>query len=429
MKLSNLGLKAKKTIGNKDCYISELLQQSGQLKKFSAGCFGFGTMLIKIKRNIENIIRKNLDNIGCAEVQYSILQAKTYWEESGRWDKYLQLGTMFTSKGRNGEYAISATAEEFSVAMVKDSIKSYRDLGFIHYQIGTKFRDEIRVQSGLIKSKEFNMMDAYSFDESKEKMVESYNKMMKAYYKIFEDLGLENIKNITSVNDMGGKIASEFMWFDEEYGQDTIFCNDELELYVNKEVFDIKDIELKKLILGANFNIEKSKFTKRKALEVGHIFQNEQVYSKMMNGTFINREGQQDYYYNGCYGIGVSRLINVLAVNSIRKYGKVVWDENISAFDVNIICKCDDRCLNQGFKIYEKLKNLGIKVCIDDRNLSIGEKIKDNELFGIKNVIIVGNSYLNKNELDFEDRATNINHSLNEFDLLKYLRIKNAVNN
>lgn len=128
MKLSNLGLKTKKNIGNEDCYINELLEQSGQLKKFSVGCFGYGTMLLKIRRNIEDVIRRNLDEIGCAEVQYSILQAKSYWQASGRWDKYVETGTMFTTKGRNGEYAICATAEEFSLAMVKDHIKSYRDL-------------------------------------------------------------------------------------------------------------------------------------------------------------------------------------------------------------------------------------------------------------------------------------------------------------
>ena len=250
MKLSNLGLKTRKTIGSEDCYISELLEQSGQLKKYSAGCFGFGTMLLKIKRNIEEVIRKNLDEIGCAEVQYSILQAKNFWQASGRWDKYVESGTMFTSKGRHGEYAICATAEEFSVDMVKDSVRSYKDLGFIHYQIGTKFRDEMRCQGGIIKSLEFNMMDAYSFDESKEKMIEKYNLMMKTYHKIFKELGFDNIKNITSVNDMGGKIASEFMWFDEEYGQDTIFCNDELGLYVNEEVFDLQDKDLKALVLG-----------------------------------------------------------------------------------------------------------------------------------------------------------------------------------
>lgn len=404
MKLSNLGLKTRKNIGSEDCYISELLEQSGQLKKYSAGCYGLGTMLIKIKRNIEDIIRNNLDEIGCAEVQYSILQAKNYWEESGRWNKYVESGTMFTSKGRNGDYSISATAEEFSVAMVKDHIKSYRDLGFIHYQIGTKFRDEIRCQGGLIKSKEFNMMDAYSFDESKEKMVESYNKMLEVYHKIFKELGLDNIKNITSVNDMGGKIATEFMWFDEEYGQDTIYCNDELGLYVNEEVFDIEDKELKTLILGEYIDIDKSQFVKRKATEVGHIFQNDQVYSKMMKGTFINREGKQDYYYNGCYGIGVSRLIAIIAVNCIRKYGKFIWEDNVSAFNVNIICKNDENCLRTGRELYEKLKHQGVKVCLDDRNNSIGEKLKDNELFGIRKVIIIGNSYIKSGEIEIEDR-------------------------
>lgn len=406
MKLSNLGLKTRKHIGNEDCYISELLEQSGQLKKYSAGCFGFGTMLLKIKRNIENVIRENLDEIGCAEVQYSILQAKNYWQASGRWDKYVESGTMFTSHGRHSDYAICATAEEFSLAMVRDHIKSYRDLGFIHYQIGTKFRDEMRCQGGLLKSLEFNMMDAYSFDESKEKMIETYNKLMNVYHKIFKELGFENVKNITSINDMGGKIASEFMWFDDEYGQDTIFCNDELGLYVNKEVFDLQDTELKKLLLGKYVDIDKSCFEKRKAIELGHVFQNEQVYSKMMNGTFTNREGKQDYYWNGCYGIGVSRLVALIAVNQIRKYGKLIWNDNISAFNVNIICKNNDICLQEGERLYRELKNKGMKVCLDDRNYSIGEKLKDNDLFGIRKIIIIGNNFENNGTYDVEDRLT-----------------------
>ena len=413
MKLSNLGLKTSKSIGSEDCYISELLQKSGQLKKFSTGCFGFGTILLKIKRNIEDVIRKSLDEIGCAEVQYSILQAKNYWKASGRWDKYVESGTMFTSKGRHGEYAVCATAEEFSLAMVKDHIKSYRDLGFIHYQIGTKFRDEIRCQGGLIKSKEFNMMDAYSFDESKDKMIESYNKMIDVYHKIFKELGIDNIKNITSLNDMGGKIATEFMWFNEEYGQDTIYCNDELGLYVNEEVFDLEDNNLKEAVLKKYSGINKSHFIKRKALEVGHIFQNEQVYSKMMEGSFINRNGKKDYYYNGCYGIGISRLIAIIAINSIIKHGKLIWEDNVSAFNVNIICKNDESCLKAGQELYEQLKQKNIKVCIDDRNSSIGEKLKDNELFGIRKVLIVGNEYLTNQVVELEDRKTIENKKIN----------------
>lgn len=420
MKLSKMGLKTQKNIGNEDCYISEFLTQSGQLKKFSAGCFGFGTMLLKIKRNIEDVIRTELDQIGCAEVQYSIIQSKKFWEASGRWEKYVNSGTMFTTKGRHSDYAISATAEEMSVDMLKQHIKSYRDLGICHYQIGTKFRDELRVQGGLIKSKEFNMMDAYSFDESKQKMVEFYELMKLTYHKIFKNLGFDNIKSITSVNDMGGKVASEFMFFDEEYGQDTILCNDQLNLYVNEEVFDLEDESLKALVLGEHLNIDKSCFEKRKATEVGHIFQNDQVYSKMMGGTFVNREGKTDYYYNGCYGIGISRLIALLAVNSIRKYGKLIWEQNISAFDVNIIVKNDDNLLTVAENLYQILKNKGIKVCLDDRNYSIGEKLKDNELFGIRNTIIVGNSFLNNNTFELEDRLTNKKIVLTKEELLTY---------
>lgn len=416
MKLSKLGLKTKKQIGKDDCYISEFLTQSGQLKKFSAGCFGYGTMILKIKRNIEEIIRTNLDELGCAEVQYSILQSKKFWEASGRWDKYVSSGSMFTSHGRHGDYAISATAEEMSVDMLKGHISSYKDLGFCHYQIGTKFRDEIRVQGGLIKSKEFNMMDAYSFDESKEKMILFYEDMKNTYHTIFRQLGFDNIKDIRSVNDMGGKVASEFMFFDEEYGQDTILCNDTLGLYVNEEVFDLEDEQLKREVLGEYFDIDKSQFEKRKATEVGHIFQNDQVYSKMMGGTFINKEGKTDYYWNGCYGIGVSRLIALIAVNNIRKYGKLIWDKAISAFDVNIIAKKDS--LEEAEKLYKQLRELGVKVCLDDRNYSIGEKLKDNELFGIRNTIIVGNNA--KNGLfELEDRLTNEKLILTKDELIK----------
>ena len=197
------------------------------------------------------------------------------------------------------------------------------------------------------------------------------------------------------------------MWFDEEYGQDTIYCNDELGLYVNEEVFDIEDKELKALILGKYIDIDKSQFVKRKATEVGHIFQNEQVYSKIMKGTFVNREGKQDYYYNGCYGIGVSRLVAIIAVNCIRKYGKLIWEDNVSAFNVNIICKNDEKCLTVGQELYEELKQKGIKVCLDDRNNSIGEKLKDNELFGVCKIIIIGNGYLNNGTFEVENRKTN----------------------
>lgn len=422
MKLSSLGLKTKKTIGSEDCYISEFLEQSGQLKKYSAGCFGFGTMLLKIRRNIEDIIRKHLDEIGAAEVLYPILQPKTFWINSGRWEKYIDSGTMFTTEGRQSVYAISPTAEEMSVEMVKEHIRSYRDLGFIHYQIGTKFRDEIRCQGGLVKSKEFTMMDAYSFDITKEEMEKNYNNVIIAYHKIFKELGFDNIKNITSVNDMGGNIASEFMFFDDEYGQDTIYCNDKLNLYVNEEVFDLEDEKLKQLVLGENINIDKSQFVTRKATELGHIFQNDQKYAQMMNGTFINKEGKKEYYWNGCYGIGITRVLALLAVNQMRKYNKLIWEDSVSAFNVNIICKDDEICLAEGEKLYNTLKEQGVKVCLDNRHYSIGEKIKDNELFGIRRTIIIGNEFVNNKTYDFEDRKTNRKQSVKYADLLKLVK-------
>ena len=421
MKLSKMGIKTSKTIGTSEAYATEMLLQSGQLKRFSAGFYGYGTFLVKAKQKLENIIRKHLDNAGCAEVQYSILQSSSYWKASGRWQKYVDSGHMFTTTGRHGEYAISATAEEMSVEFLRNNIQSYRDLGFCQYQIGLKFRDELRVQGGIIRSKEFHMMDAYSFDESKEKMIESFEKMKEVYYEIFNELGLE-VKSIISVNDMGGKVASEFMWFDEEYGQDTILCNDELGLYVSSEVFDLKDESLKELILGKHKNIDISKFEKRKALELGHIFQNDQVYSKMMNGTFINNKDKKDYYWNGCYGIGVSRILCILVADSLKKYGKLIWEDEVSAFKVNIIAKNDEISLAAAEKLYNELKAQNINACFDDRDLNIGEKINDNALFGVRRMIIVGKNFAKTGKLEFEDRKTNEKKNITKEELIKILK-------
>lgn len=419
MKLSNMGIKTSKSIGTEEAFVTELLLQSGQLKRFSTGIFGFGTLLIKSKRKLEDIIRKHLDEVGCCEISLSMLHAKKYWDASGRWQKYVDSGTMFTTKGRHSEYSLSATAEEMSCEFVRTHIKSFRDLGFCQYQIGTKFRDELRAQGGLIRSKEFHMMDAYSFDENKEKMIETYEKVKQAYHNIFKELGFDNIKNILSINDMGGKIASEFMFFDEEYGQDIIYCNDELNLYVNGEIFETVDENLKELILGKNKNLNISCFEKRKAIEIGHIFQNEQFYSKMMNGIFTNRDGKNDYYWNGCYGIGVSRILSLLVVNSLRKYNKFIWEDNLAAFKINIIAK--DETMEEAENIYNLLKQKGIEACFDDRNMTIGEKIKDNELFGIRRTIIIANEFLKTGNYEFEDRKTNEKKLVSKDELLKLL--------
>jgi len=406
MKLSKMGIKTSKSIGSEELFITEMLLQSGQLKRISAGVFAWGTMLVKAKQKLENIIRKHLDSADCFEALFCLLQARNYWDASGRWDKYIESGSMYTTKGRTGEFALSATAEEMSMEFMRSNIQSYKDLGVTVYQIATKFRDELRAQGGLLKSREFMMMDAYSFDESKEKMVETFNKMAKAYENIFDELGLR-VKAVKSVNDMGGKIAWEFMCFDEIYGQDTILYDEEHDISLNSEVLELEDEELKKEILADYVGVDFARLKKAKAIEMGHIFQNDQVYSKMMKGTFINRNGKQDYYWNGCYGIGISRAIQMLIVKSFEKYGRFVWEDCVAAYKVNIIVLDNEQIQLEGLKLYEILKNKGIECVLDDRQISIGAKLKDNELYGIRYNIILGKNYLETGKFEYLDRKTN----------------------
>ena len=197
----------------------QLMLRAGLTRKLGNGLYSYMPLGLRSLRKVENIIREELDKAGLLEMKPTVVVPGELWKESGRWNT---MGVeMLRAKNRGGQdIVISPTAEEAFTALIRDGLTSYKQLPIIAYQINTKYRDEIRPRYGVMRGREFIMMDAYSFDESKENMVESYNKMIAVYHKIFKELGFENIKNITSVNDMGGKIATEFMWFDEEYGQD-----------------------------------------------------------------------------------------------------------------------------------------------------------------------------------------------------------------
>ena len=403
MRLSKTPIKTTKTIGTTDSFIQEFLLQAGEIKQFSAGLYALGPLMVKAKLKLDNLIRYHLDNYDCTEISLPLLQAKKYWTNSGRWDSYYNSGIMFTTKGKNSEYALSPTAEELSTEYMNSVINSYKDLNVIIYQIGTKFRDEIRVAGGLLRTKEFSMMDAYSFDDSYENMVKNYDKMYQCYMDIFNDLELDVIP-VDAINTMGGKVSNEFMIPDDIYGQDTILYSQKDNIAVNTEI--LEDENLKKEFLSKYPNVKIEDLKEIKTIELGHIFQNNTFYSEMMNGKFMSKEGKTELYYNACYGIGVSRVLTVLIIKSFEKYSKFIWNDKIAPFKLALI-NLNDAIINEkSEEIYAELKKNNIEVLFDDRPLRLGVKINDNELNGIRYNMIVGKNYLNNSLIELEDRKT-----------------------
>lgn len=402
MKLSKMGIKTSKTRGTDEMFAHEFLLQSGQLKKFSAGVYGLGPMLLLARENIINIIRKNLNRYDCVEQILPTLQPKQLWVNSGRWQGYVDSGTMFTLKGKNGEYCMAPTAEEFSMEFINNSLKSYRDLEVNLYQFGSKYRDEIRVRGGLFRSKEFLMKDGYSFHENKENMEKEFFRMKQCYLDIYSEVGLDVVA-VDAVNTMGGKVSNEFMCF-TEYGEDVVLYDKERNIAFNVEV--LEDEELKKILLEKHPGLDITTLEEVKGIELGHIFQNNQFYSKSMNGKFINREGKEDYYWMGCYGIGVNRVLYMSVIKNLTEENGLVWPLNIAPYKCNIINLYDEKLNAVAEDLYNNLLKNDISVAWDDRDMTMGSKLKDNELFGLPIVIIIGKKYFENGLFEVENRIT-----------------------
>lgn len=380
----------------------QVLMQSAQLKRYSSGIYAKNNFLVKAQANIENIIREVLEKYDCVEVVFPLLQPKSLWEASGRFDSYHASGQMFYCDMPNGSFCLAPTAEEAVLEFVRDKLKSYKDLPINLYQIGAKFRNEIRSRGGLLRSKEFIMMDAYSFSASQESLQEEYERMRLAYLEIFQRLGLPVLPVKALNGDMGGNYSEEFMCLANS-GEDTILVNDDFSLAFNAELLQMQNAtEYLKNNYGIEANLDE--FHPERCIELGHIFQLGQRYSKSMNGLFANNKGEKIPYFMGCYGIGVSRLLSAICEIHSNEEG-LIWPECIAPYNAYIVYT--DKQSEVANKLYERLLSKKVKVVIDDRpKLSFGAKLKDAKLFGIPYVIIIGNSYQNNQVFEVENRLT-----------------------
>lgn len=415
MRLSKLNIKKINLLDVDDNYSAQdILMKMGELYQFESGIYAYGTIWLKLQKNIENIIIEELDKADCMQVEFPKLQPKKIWEQSNRWSVYTKENDiMYTIENNLGEYGLAPTAEECATIYGSNRLLSYKNLPATYYQISEKFRKEIRARGYLFRPRTFTMMDAYSFDKSKEDMNKTYNKMHEVYLKIFERLGIKIIPTVSDGGTMGGNVSEEFQAV-TALGEDTILYDEDLDVGINKEVLDFenKDEYL------AQLNIKDiSKMKEYSSVELGNNFQLSTKYSESMGLFFKDEQGKEKPYYMGCYGIGVGRIVATILENNVIKENKKIKGfsipANIAPYKVQIIYKEDKK--NIAEDLYKQLNEMNVPCIIDDRDdESIGSKIKDVHIMGTPYVIVLGNRFENgiveieetknckKYEVDFE---------------------------
>lgn len=426
MKLSQTGMGTTKLSNIDEMYPGQsILLQTGQLVQYGAGIFAYGTIPLIVKRNIEKIIVETLNKYGCIEVSLPILQPDTIWKNSGRYDHYVNDGTMLITESNKGNFCLAPTAEEAMLEYAREKLKSYKNLPATYYQIGEKVRNEIRTRGYLLRGKAFTMLDAYSFDKNEEEMATSYENVRTAFLEIFEKIGLKVIPIVADNGAMGGKKSEEFMLISEQ-GEDKILYDEKTKMGLNTEILEREDY---KEYLKQEYGIEDiSNFKEIRTMELGHIFQLGTRYSEMMNGKYINQEGKESLYYMGCYGIGVSRTLAAVyeqALINDEKWGPCGFalPKSVAPYMVQIVPKMEnEEKLKLAKKLYETLQKENINAILDDREfVTMGAKMKDCKILGTPYLVVIGDKQ-EGDSFELENIATGERQIVNQDELIKILK-------
>lgn len=357
----------KDTPKDETSYNAQALMRAGFIDKLAAGVYTFLPLGLRVHNKICKIIREEMDAIGGQELLMPALTPKEVWETTDRWDNFDALFKL--TGGDEKEYALGATHEEIVTPTVAKQVLSYKDLSISVYQIQTKFRNEKRAKAGLIRGREFSMKDMYSFHPSDEALNEYYKIAQKAYFKVFERLGLIDITYLTYAS--GGafsKYSHEFQTVSES-GEDTIHICEKCQIAINQEIIAESP---------ACPHCGNTELVAKKAIEVGNIFKLGTRFSAPFKFNFKDAAGVDQPVIMGCYGMGPSRLMGTIVEVSHDDRG-IIWPEAIAPFKVYLISLGQDK---EADKLYEDLKAAGVEVLYNDNEVGPGEKMADADLFG-----------------------------------------------
>ena len=370
---------------------AKLLIRAGFVSKEVSGVYNFLPLGLRVLNKIANVVREEMNNAGGQEILLSALQNSQSWQKTGRWKSF---DALFKVKSQyDQEYALGPTHEEVLVPIAREYVKSYRDLPIYLYQIQTKFRDEPRAKSGLLRGREFLMKDLYSFHTDEADMMNYYEAMKGVYRKVFERLGLEAIETKAA----GGTFSA----FSHEYqvvcenGEDEIIYCPKGDYSENVEIATAKD--------GQPCELGHGPLKRAKTIEVGNIFPLKDKFSKAFGLTYKDKSGKDRFAQMGCYGIGISRLMGAI-VEVYNDDKGIIWPKTVSPYEVHLVHIEDQNTESWAKETYEKLTKAGIEVLWDDREaVSAGEKFADCDLIGIP-VRLVVSKKVGKGKVEVKER-------------------------
>lgn len=378
MRYSQLFGKTIKDVSRDEVSVNaKLLTQAGFIRKEVAGVYNFLPLGLRVVNKISNIVREEMNKVGGQEMLMASLQSKENWEKTGRWksfDALFKIASQFEK-----EYALGPTHEEVLVPLASEFILSYKDLPMYVYQIQTKFRDEARAKSGILRGREFLMKDFYSFHASREDLDSYYEKMKGAYKKAYERMGLDAIETKAS----GGTFSD----FSHEYQVITEAGEDEI-IYCPGGDFS-ENSEITKVAEGKQCDLGHGPLKKEKTIEVGNIFPLSDKFSKAFGLKFKDSSGEEKFVMMGCYGLGITRAMGTIVEVSNDDKG-IIWPAEVAPFDVHLVHIEDSETEPWTKEVYEKLTKAGVDVLWDDReNVSAGAKFADADLIGIPVRLVV----------------------------------------
>lgn len=367
----------------------KLLVRGGFIDQLMAGSWTLLPLGWRVVAKINQIIREEMNATGASEILMPLLHPKNIWNETGRWDKADSV--MYKLKDtRDKEFALSFTHEEILLDLVRKHLSSYTDLPLALYHFSTKFRNELRAKSGILRGREFVMKDLYSVHADEKDFWRYYEEVKKAYLRIFKRIGFE----VRVVDAAGGVFTDnnthEFQ-VEAEGGEDTIYICSECDFAQNQEIFKGKEGDKCPLC-------KKGKITKTKSIEVGNIFPFGTYYSERMKVYFADRDGKKKPVWFGSYGIGSTRVMGTWVEISHDDKG-IIWNKAITPFDVHLI----ELTGGHGKEVYEKLTRSGIDVLWDDREVSAGQKFSDADLIGIPVRLVVSDK--TKDKIEWKERS------------------------
>jgi len=378
---------------------AQLLIRAGYIYKEMPGVYSFLPLGLRIMENIKQIIREELNNVGSQEISMTALQTKEKWEATNRWSDEV-VDNWFRTQLKNGtELGLAFTHEEPIAEIMKQYVSSYKDLPFFAYQFQTKFRNELRAKSGIMRGREFLMKDLYSFHTNEETHLEFYELMKELYIKIFTRLGIGEQTFLTMSNGQPfSKYSFEFQTLSEA-GEDTILYDEKKKVAINKQDYS------EEIFTDFGFKKEDFDFKEARSIEVGDIYTLGTKYSEPLGLLYTNQDGKQVSVFMGSYGIGVSRLMGTI-VEVLADDKGIVWPESIAPFQIHLVSLCTEEAdVKKADELYETLKKQNKEVLYDDRQgVRAGEKFADSDLIGIPLRVIISPKTLANDSVEVKKR-------------------------